>query len=314
MALKQTMQVMDIIDSPNVGGQQIVDLFKGFKHVEVDYTTVNGEQGSTDFVKIIVAGTNGKRAGGTARTLGVVGRLGGVGARPARIGMVSDADGAVAAVSTALKLAEMSERGDRLLGDVAITTHICPNAPTEPHEPVDFMGSPVDILTMNQHEVLDEVDAIISIDTTRGNQVINHKGIALSPTVKEGYILKFSDDLLRIMTMTTGEHPITFAITTQDITPYGNDVYHINSILQPAVATDVPVVGLALTAQSAVPGCGTGASHEVDIAQAVRFSIEVAKEFTGNITEFYSEKEFAHLQKLYGSMKVLQTLGATVES
>lgn len=309
MALKQTMQVMDIIDHANVGGQQIVDLFEGFEHVEVNYTTVYGEQGSTDFVKIIIAGTNGKKAGGTARTLGIVGRLGGIGARPSRIGMVSDADGAVAAVATALKLAEMSERGDRLVGDVAVTTHICPDAPTEPHEPVDFMGSPVDILTMNQHEVLEEVDAIISIDTTKGNQVINHRGIALSPTVKEGYILKFSEDLLRIMTMSTGEHPVTFAITTQDITPYGNDVYHINSILQPAVATDAPVVGLAITAQAAVPGCGTGASHEVDIAQAVRFSIEVAKEFTNNTTEFYAQQEFAHLQKLYGSMKVLQTLG-----
>lgn len=190
-----------------------------------------------------------------------------------------------------------------------VTTHICPDAPTQPHEPVDFMGSPVDILTMNRYEVVPEVDAILSIDTTKGNRVINHKGIAISPTVKEGYILRISEDLLRIMEMCTGQLPVTFPITMQDITPYGNDVYHINSILQPAVATSSPVVGLAITAQSAVPGCGTGASHEVDIALAVKVAVEVAKEYTRGTCSFYDEQEFAHLNKLYGSMKILQTMG-----
>ncbi|WP_066248338.1 DUF1177 domain-containing protein [Neobacillus drentensis] len=309
MSLKHAMNILDLLDDPNASGELVVDLFKDYEHVAATSTTVYGEAGSTDFVKIIIKGTDGKSTGGQSKTLGIVGRLGGIGARPSRIGLVSDADGAISAVASAMKLADMSKKGDRLAGDVAITTHICPNAPTEPHEPVDFMGSPVDILTMNQHEVLEEMDAIISIDTTRGNQVINHRGIALSPTVKEGYILKYSNDLLRIMSMTTGEHPVTFAVTTQDITPYGNGVYHVNSILQPAVATDAPVVGLAITAQSAVPGCGTGASHEVDIAQAVRFSIEVAKEFTAGKTSFYDEQEFEHLNQLYGSMKVFQTLG-----
>jgi hypothetical protein len=171
------------------------------------------------------------------------------------------------------------------------------------------MDSPVDILTMNRYEVVPEMDAVLSIDTTKGNKVINHRGIAISPTVKSGYILKFNDDLLRIMEMTTGDLPVTFAVTTQDITPYGNGVYHLNSILQPAVATDAPVVGVAITAKTAVPGCGTGASHEVDIAQAVRFCIEVAKEYTQGNFEFYDKEEYERLVKLYGSMKHLQTLG-----
>ena len=33
---------------------------------------------------------------------------------------------------------------------VIICTQICPHAPTQPHEPVPFMGSPVDMATMNQ--------------------------------------------------------------------------------------------------------------------------------------------------------------------
>jgi len=304
------MEVMDMLDDPSINGEKIVELFEDTNNCEASYQTVEGDQGSTDFVKILIKGTNGKSSGGDAPTLGIVGRLGGIGARPKRIGFVSDGDGAAAAVATALKLQSMSVRGDRLEGDVYITTHICPHAPTEPHEPVEFMGSPVDILTMNQYEVLPEMDAVLSIDTTKGNKVFNHRGIAISPTVKSGYILKFCDDLIRIKEMTTGQLPVTFAVTTQDITPYGNDVYHINSILQPAVATDAPVVGVAITAESVVPGSGTGASHEVDVAQAVRFSIEVAKEYTGNKIEFYDDAEFERLEKLYGSMKHLQTLGS----
>lgn len=309
MSLKHTIESLDLLDDGNITGKKVINIFEDCEHVEASSETVHGEQGSTDFIKILIKGENGKSSGGSARTFGVVGRLGGIGARPSRIGLVSDADGAVSAIAVAVKLADMSKKGDRLLGDVYITTHICPNAPTMPHEPVDFMGSPVDILTMNQYEVLPEMEAIISIDTTKGNKIINHKGIALSPTVKEGYVLKFSNDLLRILEMTTGRPPVTFAVTTQDITPYGNEVYHINSILQPAVATDVPVVGVAITAESAVPGCGTGASHEVDIAEAVRFTIEVAKEYTGGDASFYDEKEFNRLTNLYGSMKILQTLG-----
>lgn len=309
MSLKYTMEVIELLDDVNANGESVVRLFDGFEHCTATYETVAGQEGSTDFVKVVIKGTEGKSSGGDARTLGIVGRLGGLGARPQRIGFVSDGDGAAAAVAIALKLANMSVKGDRLPGDVIVTTHICPTAPTQPHEPVDFMGSPVDILTMNQYEVVPEMDAVVSIDTTKGNRVFNHRGIALSPTVKSGYVLKFADELLRIMEMTTGDLPVTFTVTTQDITPYGNDVYHINSILQPAVATDAPVVGVAITAKTAVPGSGTGASHEVDIAQAVRFSIEIAKEFTRGQIEFYDAEEFDRLEKLYGSMKHLQTLG-----
>ncbi|WP_019909733.1 DUF1177 domain-containing protein [Paenibacillus sp. HW567] len=309
MALHQTITVLNTLDSAYASGEQVRQLFVAYPGVKVEVEKVQGDKGSTEFVKITIPGSNGKAGGGSAPTFGIVGRLGGIGARPGRIGIVSDADGAVAAVASALKLADMQSKGDVLKGDVLITTHICPDAPTLPHEPVDFMDSPVDILQMNEHEVLPEMEAILSIDTTKGNRVINHKGIAISPTVKEGYILRVSEDLLRLLEMTTGQLPVTFPVTTQDITPYGNDLYHINSILQPAVATDAPVVGLAITAQSMVPGCGTGASHEVDIASAVRFAIETAKEFSQGQCSFYNQAEFARITELYGSMKVLQTPG-----
>ncbi|MCU5772071.1 DUF1177 domain-containing protein [Erwiniaceae bacterium BAC15a-03b] len=302
MSLQQTLQVFELMDHARVSGQDIVDLFAGYAGVKATTHRVDGEKGGTDFVRIEIHGSDGKLNGGKAATLGIIGRLGGIGARPTRIGLVSDADGAVAAVASALKLAEMQRKGDPLAGDVIITTHICPDAPTRPHEPVDFMDSPIDDLSMSSNEAIAEADAILSIDTTKGNRILNHKGYALSPTVKEGYILRVSEDLLRIMEMTSGRPAVTFPITTQDITPYGNGIYHLNSILQPSTATDVPVVGVAICAESVVPGCGTGASHEVDIALTAKFAVEVAKEFGRGTCQFYDAEEYARLVAMYGSL------------
>lgn len=100
----------------------------------------------------------------------------------------------------------------------------------------------------------------------------------------------------------------------QDITPYGNNLYHINSIMQPCTATNAPVVGVAITTQSTVPGCATGASHETDIAMAARFAIEVAKAYGAGNCSFYDEEEFQRFQALYGSMNHLQTLGKSVNA
>lgn len=309
MALKQVMEIYELLDSAKVNGDQVAQLLRGKGIEELEVRPIRGEKGTTDSIKVRIPGTRGRKSGGLSPTLGVIGRLGGIGARPQMIGLVSDADGAIASLSVVLRLAEMRERGDRLGGDVIVATHICPDAPTTPHEPVPFMGSPVDMKSLNAHEVDPEMDAILSIDTTKGNRIINHRGFAISPTVKEGYILRVSEDLLALMEITTGKRPFVFAITTQDITPYGNGIFHLNSIMQPCVATKAPVVGLAITAESTVPGCATGASHIVDIEEVVRFSIEVAKNFGMEKCRFYDEDEFQKISDLYGSMHHLQTLG-----
>lgn len=310
MSLKYVLEVYELLDSIEVTGEKVkhyLDRIAGDGQVSV--RTVEGQAGSTDFIKIVIPGEQGKTRGGTAPTLGIIGRLGGIGARPEVKGFVSDGDGALACLAAAAKLLDMTKKGDRLAGDVVLTTHVCPTAPTLPHDPVPFMDSPVDILTMNEYEVTEEMEAILSIDTTKGNMITNHKGFAITPTVKEGYILKISSDLLHIYTQSAGRLPVTLPITTQDITPYGNEVYHVNSILQPAVATSSPVVGVAITTETAVAGCGTGATHPTDVEQAVRYVIEVAKLYGENKCSFYDAEEFERLETLYGKMTHLQTLG-----
>src|ERR1035437_2779567 len=150
----------------------------------------------------------------------------------------------------------MQTQGAILPGDVILSTHVCPNAPARPHEPVDFMDSPVETEERNAHEVVPAMDAVLSIDTTKGNRI--------------------------------------------------NGVYHINSILQPSIATTAPVVGVALRTESVVPGCGTGTSHEIDIALAVKFAVEVAKEFTRGTCSFYDAAEYDRLIELYGCLAHLQ--------
>ncbi|WP_425059085.1 hypothetical protein SCACP_37420 [Sporomusa carbonis] len=309
MALKQVMEVYELLDSAHVSGDSVVCLLQQAGVGDIAVKRVEGKKGATDFVRIRIAGRHGKIKGGNAPTLGIVGRLGGLGARPERIGFVSDGDGALAAVSAAMKLGMMQENGDVLEGDVIICTHICPDAPTRPHNPVPFMDSPVEIADMNAHEIDPDMDAVLSIDTTKGNRIINHKGFAISPTVKQGYILRVSEDLLDIVQTVTGTLPAVFAITTQDITPYGNGLFHLNSILQPSVATQAPVVGVAITTETPVPGCATGATHLIDVEAVVRFVIEVAKAFTQGQCKFYDQEEYALMESLYGSMCHLQTAG-----
>lgn len=311
MSMKYAVEAYELLDDPTVNGEKVKAALveAGVNAANIEVKTVDGPNGRTDFVKVWFYGISGKHSGGLSPTLGIVGRLGGIGARPECVGLVSDGDGAVSAVAAAMKLGHMAKIGDKLAGDIFVSTHICPNAPTQPHDPVPFMGSPINMAIANAEEMSDTLDAVLSIDTTRGNRVINHRGFAISPTVKEGYILRVSEDLLSIMSYVTGEPPVVFAITTQDITPYGNDLYHLNSILQPSTATRAPVVGVALTSRIAVPGCATGASQITDIESVVRFAIETAKNFGEKKLSFYNEKEFAHITKLYGSMQHLQGFG-----
>ena len=311
MLLKHLMDLYEILDCPNVDGKTVIDHLRSIDHnCHAETYPLTGPNGTTHMVRIRIPGSHGKTAGGDAPTIGLLGRLGGLGARPERIGFVSDGDGALVALACAAKLLDMHRKGDILDGDVFISTHVCPNAPTLPHKPVPFMGSPVTTAEINQQEVTPELDAILVVDTTKGNRIINTRGFAISPTVKSGTILNVSEDLLDVMQIATGRLPQVFAISMSDITPYGNGLYHINSIMQPCTCTDAPVVGVAITTETAVPGCATGATRLGDLDEAGTFMIEAAKAFGRGECAFYDEDEYAKFTERYGTMGNLQTFGA----
>lgn len=309
MALKQVIEILDLVDRPTIDVAALISRLTIEGAPPPRLLPARSSRGSTTFVSVLVPGHHGRNGGGQAPTLGIIGFLGGVGARPAVTGLVSDGDGAVAALAAAAKLCDMCRAGDQLAGDVVVTTHLSPNAPVIPHDPVPFMSAPMSHALLRRRLVDARMEAVLSIDTTRGNRVINHRGFAISATVKQGYILRVSEDLLAIQERVTGRLPVVFPITTQDITPYGNGLYHLNSIMQPAVETDAPVVGVAITAEVAVPGSATGASDETDIAAAARFVVEVAKGFGQQSVRFFDVAEYRRIVRLYGSMGHLQTKG-----
>jgi len=298
--LRHIMEAMDVLDHPDASGQRVKDWLSQFEPSEITINRIEEQTGSTDFVRVVIPAAHK-----TGPTLGIRGRLGGVDVRPAAMGLVSDADGCIVALACAAKLAEMALWGDVLGGDVIVTTHVCPNASTVHHEPTPFMGSPVDMAVMNRMEVDHAMSAILSVDATKGNWVINQRGFAITPTVKEGYILRIDERLLESMTHVTGRTPVVLPISTQDITPYGNGLYHLNSIIQPATATSAPVVGVAMIAAVAVDGCATGSNQAVDLEMAARFCVEVAKSYTAGIWPMYDKDEFDMLTEMYGSMNHL---------
>ncbi|MGH7920866.1 MAG: DUF1177 domain-containing protein [Candidatus Dormibacteraceae bacterium] len=306
MAWRQVLEVQDLLEQATVDGARIAGLLRAAGLDDVEVTHVEGSSGATDFVRAVVHGVAGRLAGGDAPTLGIVGRLGGVGARPARQGLVSDGDGALATLACALRLAVFQAGGDRLAGDVILATHVCPTALVRPHDPVPYMVSPVGQTVMNEHEVDPAMEALLCFDTTRGNRLVNRRGFAITPTVRQGYILRVSEDLLDLMQDVTGRLPQVLPITTQDITPYDSGVYHLNSLLQPSTATAAPVVGVALTAEAAVAGSATGASQTVDVEEAVRFGVEVAKAYGSGACHFFDVEEWGRLVARYGALSHLQ--------
>ena len=154
MLMKQIIEAYEVLDSSYVTGEAVKKYLQGIKEdADIEVYELVGPKGSTDMLKVRIPGKNGKAKGGDAPTIGLLGRLGGIGARPERIGFVSDGDGALCAVALAAKLLDMQNKGDYLDGDVFISTHICPDAPTAPHDPVPFMGSPVEMSQVNKEEV-----------------------------------------------------------------------------------------------------------------------------------------------------------------
>ena len=148
--------------------KDVVAAVKALGAENASSTRIDGPRGSTDFVKVVIPGSNGKSRGGDAPTLGVIGRLGGIGARPEMIGFVSDGDGAAASVAVAMKLARMAANGDVLPGDVICATHICPVPPRSPRAGA-VHGSPVEHGSHKQVRDRPADGRHTLHDTTKGN-------------------------------------------------------------------------------------------------------------------------------------------------
>ncbi|MGE8640703.1 MAG: DUF1177 family protein, partial [Achromobacter sp.] len=119
--MKQVIDTIELLSSAHITGEAVAQVLRDAGQCEVEVTRLERDGAATDFLSIVIPG-----ADDTAPQLGIVGRLGGIGARPAVTGLVSDSDGAVVAIAAALKLMAMARQGDVMPGTVRIRTHICP--------------------------------------------------------------------------------------------------------------------------------------------------------------------------------------------
>ena len=119
MLFKHLIELYELLDSPQASGAIVADYLKAIDpECTVETYPLEGPKGTTDMVRVRIPGAHGKSNGGDAPTIGLLGRLGGLGARPERIGFVSDGDGALTALACAAKLLDMHKKGDILPGDV----------------------------------------------------------------------------------------------------------------------------------------------------------------------------------------------------
>jgi hypothetical protein len=299
--LKHITDIVELLNGPDVTGDMVVAWLRHCG-AEADAVPITAPGGRTDFVRAVIAGSDGHRAGGAAPTLGIIGRLGGIGVRPHRLGLVSDADGAIVALAVAAALGRLRARGDRLRADVLIRTHVSPASPIVPHEPAPFVDVPVDRATLARAEIDADMTAVLSIDATRANRIVKARGFAITGAVKDGYLLRPTVEMLDAYERVTGHAPLLVPLFTQDLTPPGNGLHRINSIMQPATLTSAPVVGVALLSPVVTGGASTGVTDEHDLAMAARFVVEVAKEFSSGAMPFYYEEEFRRLIELYGPL------------
>ena len=66
MLLRQLLEIYDLIDKPQANGEEVAELLRSRGATDVTVETVGSETGSTDCIKILIPGSNGKSQGGDA--------------------------------------------------------------------------------------------------------------------------------------------------------------------------------------------------------------------------------------------------------
>lgn len=300
--LKEILEVIDLLDDPDNGADAFEGLLGAGGH-EIERDSFSGPLGSTEFIKILFPGTEGKSRGGDAPTLGIIGSNGGLRLPGPRPGLTSDADGCIVGLACALRLRRMAERRQTTRGDVIVSTHICQEAHPEPHDPFPFVMSPLPSSEKHPRMIDARMDAILTPETCKGNKLVSATAFAITPPVKEGYILRPHASMLHIMEMVTGRNPVIFPITMQDITPFESGVHHVCGMVIPSVFGPAPVIGVPIAMEQPILPAATNVQQPVALEAAGRFCIEVAVSFGLGDCRFYHDSDFEAFTQAYGGIR-----------
>lgn len=305
--LREVLDVLEFLDDARNGAEPFAALLPEGPH-SVEITPFESDIGKTDFIKILFPGKSGKSSGGNAPTTGLIGSNGGLRLPGPYPGLASDADGCIVGLAAALRLARVRARGQELAGDVLISTHICQQAHPAPHDPFPFVMSPLPSSEKHPRLVDERMDAILTPETCKGNKMVSHLGFAVTPPVREGFILRPHASILHIMEMVTGKAPVVFPITMQDVTPYELGVHHICGMVLPSIFSTAPVVGVPLTTEIQAHPSATGVQQPMVLEAAARFCVEVATSFGNGDCEFHYPGDFDGMVEAFGAVRGWQRL------
>lgn len=305
--LREVLDVLEFLDDARNGAEPFAALLPEGPHT-VDITPFESDIGKTDFIKILFPGKEGKSAGGSAPTTGIIGSNGGLRLPGPYPGLASDADGCIVGLASALRLARIRTRGQTLTGDVLVSTHICQQAHPAPHDPFPFVMSPLPSSEKHPRLVDERMDAILTPETCKGNKMVSHLGFAVTPPVREGFILRPHESVLHIMEMVTGKAPVVFPITMQDVTPYELGVHHICGMVLPSIFSKAPVVGVPLVTEIQAHPSATGVQQPTVLEAAARFCIEVATSFGNGDCQFHYPGDFDGMVEAFGAVRGWQRL------
>lgn len=305
--LREILDVLDFLDDARNGAEPFLALLPAGPQI-AEITPFESDLGKTDFIKILFPGESGKSRGGDAPTTGIIGSNGGLRLPGPYPGLASDADGCIVGLAAALHLARAHARGQKLAGDVLVSTHICQQARPVPHDPYPFVMSPLPSSEKHPRLVDERMDAILTPETCKSNKMLSHLGFAVTPPVREGFILRPHASILHIMEMVTGTAPVVFPITMQDVTPYELGVHHICGMVLPSIFSAAPVIGVPLVTASQTHPSATGTQQPMVLEATARFCIEVATSFGNGDCAFYYDSDFEGMVESFGTMRGWQRI------
>ncbi len=188
-ALQTPYRMYELLDSPQASGAIVADYLKAIDpECTVKPTRWKAPRALPTWC-VRIPGAHGKSSGGDAPTIGLLGRLGGLGARPERIGFVSD--GGALTRRLRRKAARHAQEG-RHSAWRRVREHAC--VPACAHHAAQARA--VHGLAHQPRPSMPKgharLDAILVVDTTKGNRIANNRGFAISPTVKQGVVMRVS--------------------------------------------------------------------------------------------------------------------------
>ncbi|EZQ10274.1 hypothetical protein CM19_04270 [Candidatus Acidianus copahuensis] len=283
MMLKSVIETIELLQDLKKPGD-ILDYVKKYSD-EVQYWDL----GEVLFLRSYIKG-EGKK-------IEVLGRLGSIKINNL---LVSDADGAIIALAV---LRELSK--ERQSGNYVISTSISLSAKLIQHEPFNFMVPPIGIEEALNYEVDKQADFIISIDSTKGNRIAKYSDFAITHVIKDGYIMKVSDEVLDIYEKVTDHEPYFVPLTSSDLTPMDFNSYHISTLISPWLYTESPLIGVATVSKFAIPGYETGVQNISMLENAGKFCVELSR-FINKGGSAFDEKELIELKNKLGESNLLK--------